>query len=137
MSVATLDDAARRRLISTARLLDSDQHGEATAALFAIKRLLPWGVGIGDLVEAAMSTSTPPPSLWRSSTNAETMRAAHVFRQQQPEHQGRADVCIASLDLTDWERSFLGSVRCKPRLSGRECELLGGLYRRVFPGSPK
>lgn len=49
-----LDPAARRRIIATARLLESDKDGERNAAMEALLRLLPRDVTLADLLERAL-----------------------------------------------------------------------------------
>jgi hypothetical protein len=51
------DPTQRRRLVASARLLESDKEGERMAALEAIKRQLPASVTIADLVERALAVS--------------------------------------------------------------------------------
>lgn len=50
-----LDPDTRRRVLASARLLQSDKPGERQAALEAVARLLPSGTTIADLLEMALS----------------------------------------------------------------------------------
>lgn len=54
-----LDLDKRRRLIASARLLESDKKGERHAALEAVLRLLPTGVTLAGILERAFRPVEP------------------------------------------------------------------------------
>lgn len=55
-----LNPDTRRRLLASARLLESDKEGERRSALEAVLRLLPEGVTVADLLETALSPVVVP-----------------------------------------------------------------------------
>jgi hypothetical protein len=55
-----LDPGKRAKLVGAARLLSSDKPGEVVAALGAIDRLLPEGVTIATIIEAATMDRPQP-----------------------------------------------------------------------------
>lgn len=65
--MTALDPDKRRRLIASARLLESSNKGEREAALEAMLRLLPDGVTIAALIEKAIPpvVAVPPMLPWQ------------------------------------------------------------------------
>lgn len=124
-----LDEGRRRRIASSARLLDSDKAGEAAAALAAIKRLLPAGASLGDLVGAVLA---PPATVLRP--NFDIVRSAQpapapLIRSWQKKAM---DVIAHSRRLNDVERRFAQSMlaaRSEP--SEKQSAWLDDLVARV------
>lgn len=101
-----------RKLAGAFRLLDSPVEGEAIAALQAVKRLLPDGLTIGDLVErgrgdlakgfATLAPEKPQRGL-KATGPITPIRCAWWNRQGQ-------ECFRSSYQFSDWERSFLTSM---------------------------
>lgn len=113
-----LDPVTCRRLIASARLLESDNSGERQAALSAVQRLLP--VSLADVLAGAVNVAP---------------ERSRVIPVSPCAHWGQADCCLAVLDLTDWERSFLATIRRKPRISNKQQAILAPLYTRAVEAS--
>jgi hypothetical protein len=97
-----------RKVIASARLLESDKPGEVIAAVNAMGRLLPDGVGVADLFERSLATVPPSPQTYA-----------------QPRHdvsgwKSRARMARLSPYLNDWERGFLADVIAWSSLSARQ-----------------
>lgn len=108
MTALRLDAATTRKVIASARLLGSDQPGEVAAALNAIGRLLPAGMGVPDLIERSLATSLPSP------LSSEQPRCNAV------DWKRRARMARLSPHLNDWERGFLTDVIAKASLTQRQ-----------------
>lgn len=131
--LALLPSADRRRINSSAALMESDNDGEALAALRATRRLLaPHGVGPADVFRAALDDVVAPlkPFSSRRSPHAPDERPfeAKVMRQ----HERLARHCLAFPDrLTPWERKFLASIATERTLSSRQSDRLQAIARTV------
>jgi hypothetical protein len=64
----------QRKLIASLRLLSSDNEGERNAALLAVKRLLPPGATLADLVP----NDAPPPRPEVKVPDFNILRTAHL-----------------------------------------------------------
>ena len=87
----------RRRLIASARLLESDQAGDRQAAIEAVRRLLPANITIADLLDRAIQ---PPSPSWLPAG----ILPVAALRDWQ--RKSRA-VAISSLALDPHERAFV------------------------------
>jgi hypothetical protein len=74
VSMSDIDPAKRRKLISAARLLESDQQGERQAAAEALVRLLPPGETVAGLLERALEPVSAKPAI--------DLRHASAYDQQ-------------------------------------------------------
>lgn len=113
-ALASLDDGARRRIISTAALLTSPVDGERLAASRGLERLLAGhGLGIVDVLKAALEQSPAP------------------VRPISTTHHAMAQMCLAQGCLTDWERQFLRSILWRTRLSPKQSKTLDRIVDQI------
>lgn len=64
----------QRKLVASLRLLESDNEGERQAALLAVRRLLPPGASLADLIAG----SAPPPRPKVRVPDFSIVRTAHL-----------------------------------------------------------
>lgn len=60
MNRLLLDAGTTRKVIASARLLESDKPGEVVASVNAINRLLPEGQNVADVIALALADTQPP-----------------------------------------------------------------------------
>lgn len=118
-----LDHGKARRLAKLAAMFSSSHDGERAAAARKFDEALKAeGLSLGDVLAIGsrpVRVAAPQPQV-----------AGGWLRR--PPHQMQADLCFASLDLTDWERRFLATVRTRTRPSDKEAAILAGLYGRAM-----
>ena len=103
-----LETDTHRKLIASLRLLESDKEGERQAALSAVRRLLPPGVTLADVVEGGLGKP------WRAKARA---------------------VWNNHLLLSAKEISFVGNLlRARLEPSAKQLKWLDDLAERVEAG---
>lgn len=136
LTLPMLADRDRRRVVAAAALMTSDKDGEALAAVRATCRMLaPHGVGIADLIAAALSAgaletarrNTPEE---RPSSPRPAAAPSWGYMSSQPQRMAR--MCLMQSDyLNAWERGFLNSIVRESSLTRRQQDKLDAIVAKI------
>lgn len=123
MSAVAIPGDQRRKIIASARLLESDQAGDRQAAVEAICRLLPNGVTIADLLARALPVFVP-------STSA-SHQPAPVSPLRRWQRKARV-VAAFPMHLNERELAFAKDIAVRPNEpTARQLDWLNNLAARV------
>ena len=115
MSAVLVEPDTYRKAVSAAALLSSDRGGEVVAALAAIERLLPAGMGVGDVFAAGLRPVDP--------------------RRPDDNHKAMASWAVCNAKLTPWEANFCQSVFHYRSASPKQMQTLRDIVERELGGS--
>lgn len=135
ITLRDLPDRDRRRVMAAAALMTSDKDGEALAAVRATCRMLaPHGVGIADVVAAALAARPldNPRREARPQRSTRRRPAAPDHMYMTTPHQRLAKMCILQNEhINDWERAFLDSILRERTLSPRQHQKLEAIAAKI------
>ena len=125
MSGLLLHEERRRKLIASARLLESDLAGERQAAVDAMRRLLPSGVTVADMLEKALPVALP------ALVQSASPRPEPVSPLRRWQRKARM-IAMSPDHLNERELSFLKDMAVRPdEPSPKQFDWLDNLVARV------
>lgn len=126
-SALYIEESRRQKIVNVVARMSSHSDGEALNALRMSERMLGrYGIGLDDLVEAALASASPPrPGRVRPRTPAQPMRM----------HQYTAYQCLSFPHLLCGDdRVFLEDVKHHSELTDADREKLNDIAFRVERG---
>lgn len=125
VSAVAIPGDQRRKIIASARLLESDQAGDRQAAVEAVLRLLPSGITVADLLARALPVVAFVPSL---SANHRSDPVSPLRRWQR-----KARVVAAfPMHLNERELAFVKDMATRPgEPTAKQSDWLSNLAARV------
>lgn len=120
MSGLILQEDRRRKLIASARLLESDQSGERQAAVEAMLRLLPSGVTVADMLDRALAVASAVPLSPRRWQRKGRMVAAFPGHLNERELAFAQDMAVRPSEPSpkqfDWLNDLVARVEARAAL---------------------